>query len=121
MNGIMKQNETWHSMIEELRREKSEAKNKIENLVEQLNNVKKENEQLRKRAENIGLDKVEEMEKEWKELKKENVSFRDAVKKQMKEDTKEAVIRFIKEKENLVRDTVEKKKMCSDIWDNRGT
>ena len=62
-----------------------------------------------------GEDKVEELKNAWRvERKTENESFREMmnkeIKEQLQEKTREEVVKVIKEKQNLVRDTVEKKK-----------
>ena len=55
--------------------------------------------------------KIEEMQKAWKkEQEDEKVNFAEVVKQQIQEKTKDAVIKVIKEKEELVRDTIDKKK-----------
>lgn len=55
--------------------------------------------------------KLEELRNAWKkEHEEEKVSFTEVVKKQIQENTKDTVIQVIKEKEVLVRDTVDKKK-----------
>ena len=55
--------------------------------------------------------KIEEWKSDWEQEKKDvKASFKDIVKQQIKESTKDEVVRVIKEKPNLVRDTVDQKK-----------
>ena len=55
--------------------------------------------------------KFEELKNAWKQEKEiEKVTFKEVIEKQIQERTKDTVIQVIKEKEGLVRDTVEKKK-----------
>ena len=56
----------------------------------------------------------------WKtEREEENISFAEVIKKQLQEKTKDTVILIIKEKEDLVRDTVDRK-TCIIIFEARG-
>ena len=55
--------------------------------------------------------KLTELKNVWKkEREEEKVSFAEIIKKQIQDNTKDTVIQIIKEKENLVRDTVDRKK-----------
>ncbi|MPC57720.1 hypothetical protein E2C01_051707 [Portunus trituberculatus] len=59
----------------------------------------------------LGENKLKELRNEWKqEQEEEKVKFSEIVKRQIQENTKVAVIEIIKEKEDLVGDTVDKKK-----------
>ena len=63
------------------------------------------------KLEAVGESKLEEWKKTWeKKQENEKVIFAEVVKKQIQEKTKDTVIQVIKEKEELVRDTVDKKK-----------
>ena len=54
-----------------------------------------------------------ELKNVWKkEREKENISFAEASKRQIKDKTKDTVIQVIKEKEGLVRDMADKK----NVW-----
>ena len=58
-----------------------------------------------------GIKKIEEKHKEWKsETEIVKKSFRDIVNEQMEEKARESIVKVIKENENLVRETVDKKK-----------
>ena len=50
-----------------------------------------------------------------KKREEEKVSFAEIIKKQIQDNTKDTVIQIIVEKENLVRDTVDRKK-CLAIY-----
>ena len=59
----------------------------------------------------VSETKLEEWSKTWeKKQENEKVIFAEVVKRQIQEKTKDTVIQVIKEKEELVRDTVDKKK-----------
>ncbi|MPC81438.1 hypothetical protein E2C01_076054 [Portunus trituberculatus] len=63
----------------------------------------------------FGENKLKERRNEWKqEQEEEKVS--EVVKRQIQENTKVAVIEVIKEKEDLVRDAVDKKKKKKNSW-----
>ena len=55
------------------------------------------------------------MKKRREKRKEENICFAEVIKKQIQDKTKDTVIPMIKEKENLVRDTVDRKK-CMVIY-----
>ena len=57
---------------------------------------------------NSKLDELKNVCK--KEREEEKVSFAEIIKKQIQDKTKDTVIQIIKEKKNLVRDTVDRKK-----------
>ena len=59
----------------------------------------------------LGENKLKELRNTWKqEEEEEKVQFSEVIKRQVQENTKDTVIKVIKEKEDLVRDTVDKKK-----------
>ncbi|MPC71963.1 hypothetical protein E2C01_066255 [Portunus trituberculatus] len=59
----------------------------------------------------LGENKLKKLRNEWKqEQEDEKVKFLEVVKRQIQENMKVTVIEVIKEKEDLVRDTVDKKK-----------
>ena len=59
----------------------------------------------------LGENKLKELRNTWKqEEEEEKVQFSEVIKRQLQENTKDTVIKVIKEKEDLVRDTVDKKK-----------
>ena len=116
------------------RQDKVEQENK--DMKKAMEQIKKENEILKTQCEGFKMtiqemekrvvDKVEnceindgsmtgtkmqEMRNAWKrEQEEDKASFAEVVKKQIQEKTKDVVIQVIKEKEDLVRDTVDKKK-----------
>lgn len=53
--------------------------------------------------------KLQELMTEKKESERQKASFKDIVKQQSHDNMKQAVIKVIKEKEELVRDAVDKK------------
>ena len=58
-----------------------------------------------------GDSKLTELKNVWKkEREEEKVSFAEVVKKQIHDKTKDTVIQVIKEKEDLMRDAVDRKK-----------
>ncbi|MPC27870.1 hypothetical protein E2C01_021058 [Portunus trituberculatus] len=73
---------------------------------------KKKNTEWEDKVENkLGQSKLEELRNAWKqEQEEEKVKFSEAVRKQIQDKTKDTVIQVVKEKEDLVRDTVDKRK-----------
>ena len=87
-----------------LKKENEVLKTKCEKLEEQIDNNGKE----RDRAA-VSESKLEEIKNTWKkEHEEEKVSLAEVIKKQIQEKTQDAVLKVIKEKEDVVRDTVER-------------
>ena len=64
--------------------------------------------------------KLVELKNVWKrEREEEKVSFAEIIKKQIQANTKNTVIQIIKEKENLVSNTVNRKNMFCNLWTTR--
>ena len=58
-----------------------------------------------------------ELQNVWKkEREEEKISFVEIIKKQVQDNTEDTVIQMIKGKVNLVRDTVDRKKMYGNLW-----
>ena len=115
---IEKENNELRKNFQELKGENGELR---ERCAEYERKFKELSDKIKiERAMEGGEDKVEELRNEWKvEREAEKNSFREIVKNQIQEgiqeQTRKAVVKIIKEKENLVRDTVEKKK-CMVIY-----
>ena len=98
--------------VEELKRENAALKNsckKYEEALKDLNDLVKNSPRELKRE--IEENKMVELRNEWKkEQEEEKIKFTEVVRRQIQEKTKDTVIQVIKEKEELVRDTVDKRK-----------
>ena len=98
--------------VEELKRENVALKKsckKYEEALKDLNDkVKNSPSELKSEIEE---NKMVELRNEWKkEQEEEKIKFTEVVRRQIQEKTKDTVIQVIKEKEELVRDTVDKRK-----------
>ena len=67
---------------------------------------------------NDKVNRMDEKQYVWrKKQEEEQISFKKVMEKQMgEEDITKAVVGVIKNRSTLVRDTVEKKKMCYSVW-----
>ena len=82
-------------------------------LNEKCRNMESKLEDYNKKKDQDGIDegKINEIKNTWKiEQQQEQITFREVLHKQLEDQTKETVVKVIKEKPDLVRDTVEKKK-----------
>lgn len=105
-------NEEVKITLEELKKENSTLKVKCNKYEAALEGLREKVDTKVETVEGaVSETKLEEMRKAWKkEQEDEKVNFAEVVKQQIQEKTKDAVIKVIKEKEDLVRDTVDKKK-----------
>lgn len=107
--AIMSQNEELKTKCNNVLKANNEIKITVENL-------KSENEALKlqcseKTKDVVDDGKLEELKNVWKkERENQKESFKEIVEQQIQDKTKDAVIQVIKEREDLVRDTVDKKK-----------
>ncbi len=103
-------NETKEAM-EELKKENEILKTKCNEYEAAFQGLQQKVEDSAGKVEGAVCEtKLEELRNAWKkEHEDEKVSFTEVVKKQIEENTKNTVIQVIKEKEVLVRDTVDKK------------
>lgn len=125
-DDIIAENKKLSEKVEQVSEENKSLREKIEEMEKQHKSI---NEKCVKYEDNLqglfnkvetgsgivqsGVEKIqlEEMRNAWKkEQEEEQVKFSEVVKKQILEKTKDTVIQVIKEKEVLVRDTVDKKK-----------
>ena len=99
--------------MEEIRKENSTLREKCNNYEVALEGLREKVDTKVEAVKGVTVSetKLEEMRKAWKkEQEEEKVNFAEVVKQQIQEKTKDAVIKVIKEKEDLVRDAVDKKK-----------
>ncbi len=110
--SALKINNEMKEAIEELKKENGILKAKLNGYEVTLQGLQGKVEDSAGKVEDAVCEtKLEELRNAWKkEHEDEKVSFTEVVKKQIQEKTKDRVIQVIKEKEVLVRDTVEKKK-----------
>jgi len=128
--NALKVNSEMKKSLEELKQENKELSDKCENYEKALHEmnqkvevsseeVKKVESELSVMKENkdryvegaLSGEQLEELKSVWKkECEEEKMSFREVIQQQIREKTKDTVIKVIKENEDLVRDTVDKKK-----------
>ena len=101
--------------------EKLERMEKRQSVLESENTTLRQKlKEEKEKTPKIEEGKIQELRNTWKEEQKiEQESFRDILKKQLEQYAEETVIKVIKQKQGLVRDTVEKKKMCSNVRSER--
>ena len=108
--SVMKLNNEIKKGMENLKKENEELKVKCSRYEESLKGLEV---RLEGEKEEGGVceSKLEELKKAWKEqCEEEKINFAEVIKQQVREKTKDTVIQVIKEKEVLVRDTVDKKR-----------
>ena len=114
-----------------LKQDLMDSRKDVSDLKKEIKNLKTENESLKKTVNTqegkikdvreqikdiptkaqTNLEKIQELKNDWKkEQENQQVSFREIVNQQVKEKTRETVVQVIKEKHNLVREAVDKKK-----------
>ena len=97
--------------LEEIRKENMTLKEKCNVYETALEKVREKVEsKVEEGDRKISETQLQEIKKAWKQGQEEKVNFAEVVKQQIQEKTKDAVIQVIKEKQELVRDTVDKKK-----------
>ena len=112
MDSVLAANREMKEQLEEIKRENNVLLEKCNSYDTVMKGLSEENGNKEQQLEGaVGESKLEEWRKTW-EKKQENdkVIFAEVVQKQIQEKTKDTVIQVIKEKEELVRDTVDKKK-----------
>ena len=115
LEGIVRENKEMKKELEQIRKENEVLMTKCEGYEVTLQGLEKrveDNSENREKEEGVMYGaQLQELRNVWKkEQEEEKVSFSEVVKKQIQEKTKDVVIQVIKEKEDLVRDTVDKKK-----------
>lgn len=106
-------NQELKEEIVEIRKQNDVLKTTCQNYESSLKNLQdKVQHGITDRVEGgLGDNKLKELRNEWKqEQEEEKVKFSEVVRRQIQENTKVAIIEAIKEKEDLVRDAVDKKK-----------
>ncbi|MPC76787.1 hypothetical protein E2C01_071219 [Portunus trituberculatus] len=112
-------NQELKKEIQEIKKQNEVLKTTCQNYESSLKSLQaKVQNRITDRAEGgLGDNKLKELRNEWKqEQEEEKVKYSEVVRKQI-QNTKVAVIEVIKEKEDLVRDAVDKKKKLRDLWD----
>ena len=115
LEGIVRENKEMKKELEQIRKENEVLMTKCEGYEVTLEGLEKrveDNSENREKEEGVMYGaQLQELRNVWKkEQEEEKVSFSEVVKKQIQEKTQDVVIQVIKEKEDLVRDTVDKKK-----------
>ncbi|MPC66881.1 hypothetical protein E2C01_061036 [Portunus trituberculatus] len=110
-------NHEMKNTLEEIKRENSALKGKCTNYETALQGLQERLDSNLETGKEMSKRKLDEWKKIWiKEREEEKVNFAEVVKQQIEEKTKDTVIQVIKEKEELMRDTVDKKK-CMVIYE----
>ena len=105
-DSIVKENSDMKQALEVLKNENAEFKAKAVNHEATMQEMKNKVE-----VSSEGVKRMEEKQDKWKNQREEvQESFRDIVNQQLEEKARSSFVQVMKDNENLVRDTVDKKK-----------
>ncbi|MPC33631.1 hypothetical protein E2C01_026986 [Portunus trituberculatus] len=110
LDNKVKMNNEMKEILGEVKRENSVLKGKCENYELELQELQDKLNTSAGTAKGISKTELEEWKKVWVKEQEEKVNIAEVVKQQIREKTKDTVIQAAKEKQELVRNMVSKKK-----------
>ena len=97
--------------MEALKEENERLKTKFSNYEQAIQGLEEKFQStVEREGASVTETKLEEIKDAWKKQHEEKVSFAEVIRRQVQENTKSTVIQVIKEKDELVRDAVDKKR-----------